>query len=294
MSSAPSMPVFPDALIGDTTHLSAEEFGAYCLLLFKTWSNNGIALPDDDRLARVCRVTARRWRERIRPALIGFFDLADGCWHQKRLEKEWQFVAKRVDISRTNGARGGRPKSLKPNGSENPAGSSQVMQNESTYTYTYKKKDSEDSNESSAAAAAPAQRVADPIKELWDSGVELMTNAGVSPKQARTMIGKWRREFGDAACTAAFAAAKDNLATEPISFISACLQQSRNGANGHGRKTAASERFDRGTQVLLDAVERAEKRDRERDARHEEGDCGRATETQSSFWVRRDCVASGG
>src|SRR5262245_45562155 len=117
------MPIFIDALLGDTLHLSAEEFGAYCLIMFATWRNNGQALADDDRvLARICRVSQRRWREKIRPRLAGFFQISDGFWHQKRLESEWNFVQKRAQIARTNGAQGGRPKSLKQNGMENHAG----------------------------------------------------------------------------------------------------------------------------------------------------------------------------
>lgn len=115
------MPVFTDALIGDTMHLTAEEFGCYCMLLFVTWRNNGEALTDDDaRLARICRVSARRWREVIRPALVGFYDLHDGRWHQKRLEKEWQFCAERSAISRANGAKGGRPNTLKKTKQKSP------------------------------------------------------------------------------------------------------------------------------------------------------------------------------
>ena len=61
MSKAPIMPVATDALLADTTHLSADEFGAYCLILFATWRNNGVPLADDDkRLARICRVTPRQ------------------------------------------------------------------------------------------------------------------------------------------------------------------------------------------------------------------------------------------
>ncbi len=98
------MPVFTDALIGDTLHLSEAEFGAYCLILFTTWRNNGQALIDDDaRLARVCRVSISRWRNKLRPILASFFDISDGFWHQKRLEKEWKFVQKRAAISRDNG-----------------------------------------------------------------------------------------------------------------------------------------------------------------------------------------------
>lgn len=131
------MPVFTDALLGDTTHLSAEEFGAYCLLLFVTWRNNGVPLPDDaKRLARICRVTERRWTGSMRGILAAFFDLTEGTWKQKRLEKEWRFVTGRAAISRENGMRGGRPKSLKEHETENPTGSPQGTQTESTHTHT--------------------------------------------------------------------------------------------------------------------------------------------------------------
>jgi uncharacterized protein YdaU (DUF1376 family) len=117
------MPVFTDALIGDTTHLSTEEFGAYVLILVATWRNNGEALPDcDARMARICRVTAKRWRQRLRPILSEFFNTSDGFWHQKRLEKEFAYVEKLAQVSRDNGAKGGRPKSLNNHETENPAG----------------------------------------------------------------------------------------------------------------------------------------------------------------------------
>jgi uncharacterized protein YdaU (DUF1376 family) len=135
MSQAPMMPVFPDALLGDTLDLSAEQFGAYCLILFATWRNNGQALPDDpSRLARICRVERRHWSRNIRPALIRFFDLAEQTWRQKRLEKEWLWCAKRAGVSRRNGLHGGRPKSPKDNNTQNPAGSSQVTRKEPALT----------------------------------------------------------------------------------------------------------------------------------------------------------------
>lgn len=107
------MPLFTDALIGDTTHLSTEEFGAYCLLLITTWRNNGQPFADDDvRLARICRASLHVWRSRLRPVLSAFFDISDGKWRQKRLEKEWRRVTQNIETSRTNGRLGGRPKLL--------------------------------------------------------------------------------------------------------------------------------------------------------------------------------------
>jgi uncharacterized protein YdaU (DUF1376 family) len=109
MAKAPIMPVFTDALIGDTTHLSTEQFGAYVLILLATWRNNGRALPDDDaRMARLCRAGVQRWRAKLRPALVEFFDISDGLWHQHRLEKEWARVTSLIAKRRASAAAGGR------------------------------------------------------------------------------------------------------------------------------------------------------------------------------------------
>jgi uncharacterized protein YdaU (DUF1376 family) len=90
MARLPIMPIATDALVADTQHLSVDQFGAYCLLLFATWRNNGIALPDDDaRMANIARVTLKRWRTSLRPVLAEFFEINDTGWHQKRLEVEW-------------------------------------------------------------------------------------------------------------------------------------------------------------------------------------------------------------
>ncbi len=114
MAKAPSMPVFVDALVGDTTDLSPEEFGAYCLILFATWRNGGVPFGDEDnRLARICRVTVKRWRERLRPVLARFFDLSDGTWRQGRLEKEWIFVQKQIEQKRCAGTASHKAKVLK-------------------------------------------------------------------------------------------------------------------------------------------------------------------------------------
>lgn len=106
MAKAPIMPLFTDALIGDTTHLSAEQFGCYLLILIATWRNNGQALPDDDaRMAHICRVGVQHWRRKLRPILAEFFTLADAHWHQQRLETEWERVSNSISKRQANGRR---------------------------------------------------------------------------------------------------------------------------------------------------------------------------------------------
>lgn len=252
MASAPIMPVFTDALLGDTTHLSLEEFGAYCLLLIVTWRNNGVALEDDDKLlARICRVTPKRWRERLRPQVIKFFDTKlDGRLHQKRLEKEWLNVAKHREKMRSNGAQGGRPKSLKNNETGKPKGYLQHNLNE-TNPNPNPKEDSE--AKASAAAAAPAAPP-DPVKALWDKGLELLLAARLPQARARSLVGGWRKEFSDEAVMSAIVACEKEAASEPVAFIAGCLHNSRKGTNGHDRRsTAAGDRMRAGFQAIIDA-----------------------------------------
>lgn len=48
MSSFPSLPLFTDAFLADTGHLSAQETGAYLLLLMMAWRLPECRLPDND------------------------------------------------------------------------------------------------------------------------------------------------------------------------------------------------------------------------------------------------------
>lgn len=92
MAEFPALPLWTDALLGDTTHLSAEEFGVYMLLLIAAWRRPDCDLPDDDALlARYARVTPRRW-DRLKAIIRPFFRSEDGMLHQKRLRAEKKFV----------------------------------------------------------------------------------------------------------------------------------------------------------------------------------------------------------
>ena len=80
MARLPIMPVFTDALVGDTLHLSRDQFGAYMLILIATWRNNGQALPDDDRrMAHLTRISRVPWRQQERGHLSPCSCAGGGC-----------------------------------------------------------------------------------------------------------------------------------------------------------------------------------------------------------------------
>lgn len=89
------IPIFPDAYLRDTTHLTTEQHGAYFLLLMAAWDAPDCALPNDEkRLARLARVTLAKWRK-IREEILELWTIEGGRIFQKRLRKEWEYVRKK-------------------------------------------------------------------------------------------------------------------------------------------------------------------------------------------------------
>lgn len=103
-SDAPAIPLFGDAYMADTMHLTLEEHGAYLRLLMLAWRTPDCSLPNDDaRIARMLGISGQRWRK-IRPAVMDFWTLEDGRWSQKRLKKEREYVASKKKSQSKNAA----------------------------------------------------------------------------------------------------------------------------------------------------------------------------------------------
>lgn len=109
MAEFASMPLFTDAYLADTRHLSTTEHGAYLLLLMVHWRIGEEGLPDDERLlARYAGLTLDKWR-RLAPTIRQFFIAKDGRLLQARLLDEIWHAKRRIEKS----ASGGNAKALK-------------------------------------------------------------------------------------------------------------------------------------------------------------------------------------
>lgn len=93
MAQFPYLPVFTDALLGDTPHLTTAEFGAYLLMLIVAWRDPDCSLPNDDAyLAKITR-SSNNWK-RIRVSVLPFWNLGDdNRLRQKRLTRERERAA---------------------------------------------------------------------------------------------------------------------------------------------------------------------------------------------------------
>ncbi|RVK60582.1 DUF1376 domain-containing protein [Sinorhizobium meliloti] len=112
MSERPFMQLYVSDFIGDTLHLSTEQIGAYMLLLMAMWNAGGRLPNDDAKLARVVRMSVKKWKA-IEADLLGFFDIIDSEIYHNRLTKELQKSERKSQSRADAGAKGGSAKALK-------------------------------------------------------------------------------------------------------------------------------------------------------------------------------------
>ncbi len=111
MSSVPYLHFYVADYLGDTQHLSTEQHGAYLLLLMAMWRSGGELANDDNMLARICRLSLKKWRA-IKPVVAALLVEQDGKLSQKRLLSELRKAEEKTNRRRAAGRAGGTAKAL--------------------------------------------------------------------------------------------------------------------------------------------------------------------------------------
>lgn len=114
MSKSPFMQLYVSDYLGDTQHLTTEQHGTYLLLLMAMWRADAKLPNEPQKLARIARVSFRRWHI-VSPEVLEFFTVEDGFLMNKRLYREHQKALSISEKRRNSGRLGGSSNSLKSN-----------------------------------------------------------------------------------------------------------------------------------------------------------------------------------
>jgi uncharacterized protein YdaU (DUF1376 family) len=107
--NSPAFQFYVQDFLTGTMFLSAEEIGAYILLLCHQWDKG--ALPVDDReLLRIARTKVKTLEVVRKKFVLG----DDGLLRNTRLEKEREKQAQHREKQKLNGSKGGRPMKENP------------------------------------------------------------------------------------------------------------------------------------------------------------------------------------
>lgn len=109
MAEFPAFPLWTDAYLGDTRHLTAAQHGAYLLLLITAWRTTDCSLPDDDgNLSKWSCMGMKTWLKN-KKVIMDFWDLENGRWTQaKQIE-----VRKKVIVNSSQKSHAGYVSGLK-------------------------------------------------------------------------------------------------------------------------------------------------------------------------------------
>jgi len=93
MAEFASLPLFTDALLADTGHLSDEEFGRYMRLMVICWRSPQCRIPNDKTwISKRLRLDPLQYDSEVASMIEEFFTSDRNFLTQKRLKKEWKYV----------------------------------------------------------------------------------------------------------------------------------------------------------------------------------------------------------
>lgn len=208
-----------DALTGFMS-LSLEERGAYQTVLDLIYDRGG-PIPNDDRLlAGYMQCSVRKWRS-LRDELMAKRKIRinlRGELTNVRAEKELENLAKTHRKLVENGSKGGRTSAKNRLGEKRTAENGEIIE-------AGLKPGSSEAQASRAGSEARSQNTegkpsaAELLKALVDFGRSILMESGKTDQAARSMIGAWRRDYGDPAVLSALAAAQEKSPSDPIPWI---------------------------------------------------------------------------
>lgn len=205
----------PGAWDHGTANLSLEEEAAY-LRVVNAIHKNKSPVPDNERVwAGLFRCSTRKARALVK-ALIEAGKLAlteDGLVNERAISD----LVRRgfVSVSRSeSGAKGGRTRA------ENAA---KALKNKEPHQANASTREEKRREEYSDTNVSDADGI-DFTKAIFDNGVRFLIAHGQSDRQARALVGKWRKDHNDSEIFDAFAAAKREGVTDPVSWITALLR----------------------------------------------------------------------
>lgn len=136
-----------------------------------------------------------------------FSRTATGVIYSRRMTDD----ERKARTARKNGKSGGNPKLC--NG-KRKSSSDKRLDNQSDKGGDKLRGQRPDSVSDETASSPP-----DPIKELFDVGVAVLTGTGISESRSRSLIGQWRRQHGDGEVLAALTDCRTKAISNPVEWM---------------------------------------------------------------------------
>ena len=229
------MPLDIGDYLADTMHLDRGQHGAYILLIMAYW-RRGHALPDDDtHLMQIAKADKRDWKA-LKPVLEPFFKVGDGVWWHKRIEEELATAEAVMEKNRKRTEAARAAKQEKEQGGQSNNYCNRGCDNDCNDQRNGDRNDGEPPNVTTSVTSTPIPLPnsvpngtggppgADLAARLFGPCLAYLVSCDVPKKQARSLLGKWRKTHGDGEVIAAIDRAQAQAVSEPVSWLEATLK----------------------------------------------------------------------
>jgi len=221
------MPLYIGDYLGDTQRLTTEQHGAYLLLILDYWRNG--PPPDDDAvLQQITKLDRASWK-RHRPTIQRMFQVTDGQWLHRRIDKELEAAAANAERRSSKASKAAKAR-WEHSSKDAPSNAPSMPEAKLVECPT--------PSPSSVPNGTGAEAPRDPVKELFDLGVRMLVNAGKSDGQSRSIIGKWRNQVGDPELARLLLQAQNK--TDPVAYIGGAI---RNAASDRDDLVRQADRY---------------------------------------------------
>lgn len=213
----------------DTGTLTLAEHGAYLLMLQHYYATEG-PLPTGRELHRLLRAESKSERDAIDTVAARFWTPTDSGLINQRADEE---IAKGRAQAETNRAiakqREERRRATKGGTKEQRTEYESCSTREPNHSHSQNKEHSVPNGtgvpppgEAGREPSKPDGFEPDPVKDLFDLGVAILTRAGRSEREARSLIGRLRKDRSDEEAASILVSAKSS--TDPAAYIAKAMQ----------------------------------------------------------------------
>lgn len=224
MSKIRRVDFYPDEYIaGVAGVMTAEQQGVYWIICSLIFSQGGQIENDPKQIGRLVCLGPSKAKRIINELIFSGKLIENGTKiAQKRAEKEMEKAQKRIEIATKNGSVSKKNKHLAEAPAFSPA---KLTTNQEPAT----KKDSVSTKQGESPGAGVVSL--DLKTQIFGPVLKWLTISGTPERQARSILGKWSKEYGDQAILDCSIAGAKEAPHDPVSWMTAALK-SRSGSGG--------------------------------------------------------------
>lgn len=206
----PYFDFYPSDFMSGVRGLSPAEVGVYTMMLCRIYESDGPVERNDMRLAAYCGMTEKAFTKALERLVgLGKISLESGALSNARAQAEIDKRKTKLASSKLAGKKSAEKRQEKQCETATPV--------DAAFNHT-----DTDTDKSSVANATDGDAV-DFTKAIFENGVTFLCRHGQPEKQARGIVGRWRKDHSDRDIFDAFSAANRAGVIDPVPWITARL-----------------------------------------------------------------------